>query len=170
MPAPRLETDRLVLRPHRVEDFPAMAAFLASDAARFVGGPYAPRQAWWAFGADVGAWDLLDFGCWAVEEKATGGFVGQVGLNHPPDYPEREIGWLVFPAFERRGYATEAARAARGFAYCRLGWATAVSYVDRDNHRSAAVARRLGCREDAAAARPDPEDLVFRHPSPEALQ
>lgn len=170
MPAPRLETDRLVLRPHRVEDFPPMAAFLASDAARFVGGPYAPRHAWWAFGADVGAWDLMGFGCWAVEEKATGGFVGQVGLNHPPDYPEREIGWLLFPAFEGRGYATEAARAARGFAYGRLGWATAVSYVDRDNHRSAAVARRLGCREDAAAARPDPEDLVFRHPGPEALR
>ena len=74
------------------------------------------------------------------------------------------------PGFEGKGYATEAGRAARAYAYGTLGWKTAVSYVDPGNHRSAAVARRLGCREDPEAARPDPADIVFRHPGPEALQ
>ena len=60
------------------------------------------------------------------------------------------------PGFEGHGFATEAARAARAHAYGTLGWPTAVSYVDADNHRSAALALRLGCTEDPArrAARP----------------
>ena len=167
--APRIETERLILRAPTRHDFPAIAAFYATEASRFIGGPLDERPVWYWFSSGLGDWDLLGFGSWAIEEKATGAFAGQVGLNQPPDYPEREIGWLLFPGFERRGFATEAARAARSFAYGPLGWATAVSYVDRDNHRSAAVARRLGCHEDAAAPRPDPEDLVFRHPAPEAL-
>ncbi len=166
MPAPHLETDRLLLRPHRIEDFAPMAAFLASDAARFIGGPYPERHAWHAFGADVGAWDLTGFGCWGIEEKATGAFAGQVGLMKPPFFPEREIGWLLFAGFEGRGLATEAARAARGFAYGPLGWTTAVSYVHPANTRSAAVARRLGCTEDPSAQPLDPEDLGLPPPVP----
>ena len=108
--APRIETDRLVLRPHRMEDFAAMAAFYASDAASFVGGPMPAPRAWHRFAADVGGWDLLGFGAWAIEEKATGAFAGQLALSKPPHFPEREIGWLLMPGFEgqrlrRRGRA-----------------------------------------------------------------
>jgi len=166
--APVLETERLILRPHRMEDFPAMAAFLASDASRFLGGPYDAERAWQIFGADVGAWELMGFGGWAAEDKATGAFVGQLSLNHPPHFPEREIGWLLFAGFEGKGYATEGARAVRAFAYGSLGWPTAVSYVNPENSRSIAVARRLGCTEEPQAKPLFPWDLVFRHPSPEA--
>jgi RimJ/RimL family protein N-acetyltransferase len=167
--APRLETERLVLRPHRMEDFAPMAAFYASDASRFLGGPYDAERAWHAFAADVGAWELLGFGCWAAEAKATGAFVGQLSLNHPPHFPEHEIGWLLFPGFEGQGYATEGARAVRAFAYGTLGWPTAVSYVNPENTRSIAVARRLGCTEDNGATPLFSWDIVFRHPAPEAV-
>ena len=165
--APRIETDRLVLRPHRMEDFAAMAAFFASDAAGFVGGPMQAPRAWHRFAADVGSWGLLGFGAWAIEEKATGAFAGQLALSRPPHFPEREIGWLVLPGFEGRGYAAEAARAVRAFAYDTLGWETAVSYINPDNSRSIALARRLGCTEDPAAEPLYPWDMVFRHPAPE---
>ena len=168
--APVIETERLVLRPHRLGDFPAMAGFLASDASRFLGGPYDAERAWQAFAADVGAWELLGFGSWAAEEKAGGAFVGQLSLNQPPHFPEREIGWLLFSGFEGRGFATEGARAVRAFAYGTLGWPTAVSYVNPDNDRSLAVARRLGCAEDKTATPLFPWDLVFRHPGPEACR
>ena len=102
----------------------------------------AATRAWHAFAADVGGWDLLGFGSWAIEEKATGAFAGQLSLNKPPHFPEREIGWFLLAGFEGRGYATEAALAARAFAYGTLGWPTAVSYVDPDNARSIALARR----------------------------
>ena len=49
-----------------------------------------------------------------------------------------------------------------------LGWTTAVSYIDRDNARSIALARRIGCTEDPDAVASDPEDFVFRHPAPGA--
>jgi RimJ/RimL family protein N-acetyltransferase len=168
--APVIETERLVLRPHRMEDFPPFAAFYASEAASFIGGPMDGRRAWNIFAGDVGSWELMGFGAWAVEEKGTGAFAGQVALGKPPHFPEREIGWLLVAGFEGRGYATEGARAARAFAYRTLGWDTAVSYVDPLNLRSIAVARRLGCTEDRDAACLDPGDLVFRHPSPGALQ
>lgn len=170
MTAPVIETGRLTLRPHAMADWEPIATFFESEASAFVGGPLPRRRSWYGFGADVGSWDLLGYGCWAVDESETGTFVGQVGLNRPPYFPEREIGWIVFPPFQRRGYATEAARAARGYAYGTLGWTTAVSYVDRGNVASIATARKLDCVEDADAARFDDDDLVFRHPTPEALR
>jgi RimJ/RimL family protein N-acetyltransferase len=168
--APVLATERLTLRPHRLADFPPFAAIYASEAAAFIGGPMDARRAWAVFGADVGSWELMGFGGWAIEESATGAFAGQVALGKPPHFPEREIGWLVFPAFQRRGYAREAAREARRFAYAALGWTTAVSYVDPGNRASIATARALGCTEDPEAASFEDGDLVFRHPAAEALQ
>ena len=168
MTAPVIETGRLTLRPHAMADWEAMAAFFESDASVYVGGPLPRRRSWYGFGADVGAWDLLGFGNWAVDETATGTFVGQVGLNRPPHFPEAEIGWIVFPAFQRRGFGREAALAARAHAYGVLGWKTAVSYIDRDNAASIALARSIDCTEDAGAAGIDPKDFVFRHPAPEA--
>lgn len=170
MTAPVIETGRLTLRPHGMADWAPIAAFFETEASRFVGGPLPRRRTWFGFAADVGAWDLLGFGAWGVDETATGAFVGQVGLNQPAHFPEAEIGWIVLPPFQRRGFATEAARAARSFAYGALGWTTAVSYIDRANVASIATALRLGCVEDRDAARFDEKDAVYRHPAPETLQ
>ena len=166
MIAPLIETVRLTLRPYHLSDWERFAAFYESDAARYVGGPLPRPRTWNGFAADVGSWELFGFGYWAIEETATGTCVGQVGLSHPPHFPEREIGWTVYPEFQRRGFATEAALAARAYAYDVAGWTTAVSYIDRDNARSIALALRIGCTEDPGAAPLDPEDLVFRHPAP----
>lgn len=168
MTAPVLQTERLVLRPHLMADWEPIAAFLCSDEARYMR-PFDRAAAWFGFASDVGSWELQGCGGWGMEERGTGALVGAVGLNRFPHYAEDEIGWLTFPEFRRRGYAREAAEAARAYAYRHAGWTTAVSYVDPDNAASAAVARSLGCVEDPQAGRPDPSDLVFRHPSPAAL-
>jgi RimJ/RimL family protein N-acetyltransferase len=165
--APLLRTERLTLRPHRLGDWEPIAAFFASDAARYVGGPLPRPRAWHGFASDVGSWSLLGFGYWGVDETATGTFVGQVGLGKPAHFPEAEIGWIIFPEFQRRGFAYEAALAVRDYAFGALGWATAVSYIDPENAASIALARKLGCVEDPEAARWDPDDLVFRHLAPE---
>jgi RimJ/RimL family protein N-acetyltransferase len=88
----------------------------------------------------------------------------------PEGWPEHELGWSVWnPAVEGKGFAFEAAKAARDFAWTELGWAGAVSYIDPGNDRSIALARRMGAVLDEDAASPgDGEALVFRHPAPEA--
>ncbi|AUH65821.1 GNAT family N-acetyltransferase [Paracoccus zhejiangensis] len=161
MSAPTLTTGRLTLRPHDMTDFPAYSAVMQSDRAIHMGGPYDLAHAWMWFASDVAQWPLKGCGALAVTETATGRLVGQVILNDLPHYPEREIGWLAFD--EGQGYLTEAAARLRDYAFDDLGWPTLVSYIDADNSRSIALARRLGAQLDAAAARPGPEDLVFRH-------
>ena len=98
-----------------------------------------------------------------IDLRETGECVGQVGINHGPLFPEKELGWLLYEGHEGHGYAFEAALALRDWAFGAGGLNTLVSYIDPANVRSVAVAERLGGVLDPDAARQDPEDLVFRH-------
>jgi RimJ/RimL family protein N-acetyltransferase len=98
-----------------------------------------------------------------VDLRTTGECVGQVGINHGPLFPEKELGWQLYEGREGRGYATEAAKALRDWAARTLRIDRLVSYVHPENHRSAAVAERLGAILDMDAPRQDPGDLVYRH-------
>ena len=166
--APILRTERLILRPARLGDFKGFADLYASPRSKYIGGPRSPKAAWKDFAHDVGQWSLLGFGSWAIERRKSGDCIGQIGLNFPPHYPERELGWLLWEGFEGNGYAYEAALCARKFAYGTLGWTTAVSYISRENVRSIRLAERMGAVIDRNASLPDndPDDLVYRHPPP----
>ena len=164
--APILRTERLVLRPHVMADFETYAALFASPRAKHMG-VLDRRGAWFSFASDVAQWALMGCGAWAVERAADEAFIGQVAINRPVHFPEPELGWMLCAPFEGQGYAREAAQAARAFAFGTLRLPTLVSYVGPDNARSIALARRLGAVPDPQAARPEPDDLVFRHPAPE---
>lgn len=172
-PTPVLITERLTLRAPASRDWPAFDAFLASPRARFIrSSDYGLAQTWRAFGHVIGHWVLRGFGNFIFTLKGSDTALGMTGPWFPAEWPEREIGWTVWDAAaEGKGYAFEAAQAARAYAYGTLGWTTAVSYVDPANTRSAALAERLGARLDPAAAHPagDKPCLVYRHPGPEAL-
>ena len=172
MSAPTLETERLILRANRQEDFKVLANVLASDHAKFMGGPMTRKDAWQSFCSDIAQWPLLGHGAWAVDRRDTGEFVGQITIIKPPHFPEVEIGWVFFPQAEGCGYAFEAARAALTFAFKSLGLQTLVSYIDTKNTRSIALAERLGATRDLTAkhAYPDDDDVVYRHPAPVTLQ
>ena len=160
---PTLHTQRLVLRPPVAGDYPAYAAFLASDRSRFMGGPFTGWAAWGMFASDVAMWTLYGHGALMIELAETGLCVGQVGINHGPMFPEKELGWLLYDGQEGRGYATEAGAAMRDWAFGNLGLETLVSYFDPENRACIPVAARLGGVRDDAAARQDPEDVVFRY-------
>ena len=140
---PVLTTERLTLRAQREEDFAAEAAFYQSDASKFVGGPMPAHSAWRYLAMMMGHWVMRGYGFWAVEDKATGTYQGRVGLWFPHGWFEREIGWTLMPSATGKGYATEAALAARRYAYDTLGWDTVISQIDPKNEGSKAVARRL---------------------------
>ncbi|MEX3016716.1 GNAT family N-acetyltransferase [Gymnodinialimonas hymeniacidonis] len=162
---PVLHTERLTLRGPEARDYSAFRDFFLSDRSQYTGGPYEDaKKAWLLFAAELGHWQLRGFGMWTVELE--GDPIGLVGCWYPDQWPEREIGWLIWEEHEGKGYAYDAALAARAQCYGPFGWDTAVSYIHRDNARSIALAERLGCTIDNAAQHPNPDALVFRHPSP----
>jgi RimJ/RimL family protein N-acetyltransferase len=105
--------------------------------------------------------EVRGYGLWAVEERATGEFVGMVGLNRPQwdahFTPCTEVGWRLARSAWGRGYATEAARAALAVAFGPLGLPEVVSFTVVANTPSRAVMARLGMTRDPA------ED--FDHPT-----
>ena len=60
-----------------------------------------------------------------------------------------ELGYLLTPATQGRGYATEAGRALLGLAFDRLGFHLVIARLEARNAASAAVAERLGMRLEA---------------------
>ena len=118
---------------------------------------------------EAGHWVLYGYGPWMVTIKGSDRAVGSVGVWHPEGFPERELGWLLWPDAEGRGIAFEAAQAARDHDFRTHGTKTLVSYIDPDNARSIRLAERLGAVVDPDAAKPDPTDLVYRHTAPEVL-
>lgn len=170
---PQLETERLILRGPRLDDYPVMEAFYASDRARFVGGPGNTFQAWRGFAHVAGMWALKGVGSFIITRRGEDRALGMTGPWVPEGWPENEIGWAIWDAsLEGTGIAYEAANAARKFAFGTLGWTTAVSYIDAGNERSAALAVRLGAALDPDAKAPAFDDVdihVYRHPKPEAF-
>lgn len=167
---PTLETERLILRAPNEGDFRAEAEFYATDASRFVGGPQSESDAWRGLACIVGHWYLRGYGFWALEDKATRTYLGRVGLWFPVGWPEPEIGWMLMTGATGKGYATEAARAARSHAYDTLGWDTAISLIDPENTSSAAVATRLGATFDYIYEHATYGAMhVWRHLSPDAV-
>jgi RimJ/RimL family protein N-acetyltransferase len=91
---PTLETPRLRLRPHRLDDFDAYAAMWADPAVtRFIGGvPFTREQAWTRFLRQAGMWQQMSFGFFALEDRESGTFTGECGFH--------ELRRDVLPAIE----------------------------------------------------------------------
>ena len=163
--APTLATDRLLLRGWRPDDVAAHAAMLADDeTARFItvkGGALTEAEAWNETLWLVGHWQMLGYGIFVVEERATGAFVGRVGPLHPPWWPNFEIAWSLAPGARGKGYATEAARAAIGWSFETFPIDRIVSIIDPRNNASQRVAERLGERRTGETFTPlrDPCDI-----------
>jgi RimJ/RimL family protein N-acetyltransferase len=152
MTAPTLETTRLRLRAHRLDDFEASFAMWSDPAVtRFIGGkPSTEQQAWMRLMSYAGHWALLGFGYWALEEKATGLFAGEVGFANfkrdiaPSMRDVPELGWALATRFHGQGYGTEAVRAVVDWGDARFGATRTVCLIDPDNLASIRVAQKCG--------------------------
>lgn len=146
---PTLVTERLILRPFEEYDLDAFTGMMETPEVRHslrlpeVFGRY---ESWLAMVQWRGQWELRGSGHFALEERATGGFVGRAGLHRPErdDWPGLEVGWTLHPDHWGRGLATEAGAAVVAYAFEVLGEDELVSVILPDNHRSQAVAGRLG--------------------------
>ena len=161
-----LTTARLMLRLPDAGDWPHYRAYRLGMRSTLPEGMRHDAVARDHFGGFAAHWGWRGFGRFIMVDRTTGEPVGHVGPFEPAGHPERELTWTLWSAaHEGRGYALEAAQAARDHAFGDLGWRTAVSYIAPGNARSRRLAERLGARLDQAAIRPDddPDCLVYRH-------
>lgn len=168
---PELETERLILRGPLTGDFELWAACAASDRARYIGGPLDRGLAWRGFCHMTGHWLHRGYSMFVFADKVTGQALGMAGPWFPEGWPEPEIGWTIWArAAEGKGYAHEAATAARRWAYEALGWTTAISLIAEGNARSAALATRMGAHlESTRTDQIHGQVQTWRHPGPEGV-
>lgn len=160
---PVFETERLILRAPRMDDFEAHVGYATSDRAKFTGGPFDRWGAWQGFSSALGHWVLFGYGFWMLEEKATGKPAGRVGMIKPEGWPEPELGWHVYAGFEGKGIAYEAAIATRDYAQINMGFAPMISHVDPENTRSRALAERMGAVIEREGELFGAKILIYRH-------
>lgn len=164
---PTIETERLLLRGWKEDDAEGLAKLYGDEAnATFIGGVLSPDEAWRMVAQRIGQWQLRGFAMFAVEEKASGTFVGHAGPHFPAGWPEPEIGWGLVPGFHGKGYAGEAARAGLTFAYQVLGWDTAISLIDAGNVPSQNLAKRLGATYESTQQVTTFTAGIYRHLPP----
>lgn len=152
---PVIETERLRLRCHRAADLAACASMWADPLVTHYFGrdPLTEEEVWARLLRYVGHWALLGFGFWAVEEKASGSFVGDLGFmdfkrDLEPSLDEvPEIGWILASQAHGKGYATEAVRAALAWGELRFRWARTACIINPENTASIRVAEKCGYEE-----------------------
>ncbi|MDE4132606.1 GNAT family N-acetyltransferase [Phaeobacter sp. QD34_3] len=155
-----LETERLILRPHRVEDFPDVAALWADPVVvRHISGvPSTPEASWSRLLRNMGHWQAMGYGYWAVTERSTGDFLGEVGFSDfkreidPPLAVIPEAGWVLATHAHGRGIAGEAVTAMHDWADAAKDWAETVCLFDPAHAVSQKVALKLGYRVREQAA------------------
>jgi RimJ/RimL family protein N-acetyltransferase len=142
----RLETERLILRWFREDDFPDLFA-IASDpeVMKFLGGQTLSEiDAWKNMAANMGHWYFRGYGVWGVEEKSTGKLIGRIGFMNPEGWPGFELGWTLAREHWGKGYATEGARRALEYGFTELDRDHVISCIAPANINSIKVAERLG--------------------------
>lgn len=152
---PIIETERLVLRPYRRDDFTAYAALFAdSEVTRFVGGvPYTREQSWTRFLRQVGMWHYFGFGFFAIQDRTTGTFLGEAGFHDvhrlitPSLEGTMETGWALSPKAHGQGLATEAVSAALEWADRQFPQVRKTCIIDVGNRASVRVAEKQGFKE-----------------------
>jgi len=167
--APAIETERLLLRGHRLDDFrDCLAMWSDPIVTRFVGGkPSSEQQTWSRLLNYAGQWALLGFGYWAVTDKTSGKFIGELGFADfkrdidPSMRDVPELGWAFVPSVHGNGYATEGVRAALAWGDVRFGGARTVCIIDPENAASLRVALKCGYRDFKHAIFADRPTIFF---------
>jgi RimJ/RimL family protein N-acetyltransferase len=152
MNVPVLETERLVLRRSRLEDYPAHAAIWSDPRTRqyFSDVPYSDEENWLRFQRSFGDWMLFGCGFWAIESRESGIYLGGIGFLHARreldvsyrDMPE--TAWVLAPDFQGQGLAREAMRAVIHWGDENIDAPKTWCMINQGNVPSERLAARLG--------------------------
>jgi len=173
LPIPVLETARLRLRGFQLADLDAYVGIWQEPAFyRYLSPrPMAEEEVWTIMLRSMGHWALQGFGFWAVEEKASGRFLGAVGFADarrdmvPSIKGVPEMGWVLAASAHGQGYASEAVAAAQAWGDAHFGGARTVCIMDPDNLASRRVAEKFGFREFAYTTYKGEPTLLMERPA-----
>lgn len=168
--APVLQTDRLMLRPHRPDDLDDCFAMMSDpQVMRHIKGPPPSREDIWnRIMRYSGVWHIFGLGMFAVFEAATQHYVGDVGFGHFgrglgadfDGYPE--AAWMLNTAHQGKGYASEAVAKAHDWLEQTHPYHRTVCIIAPDNLPSNAIAAKLGYHKFATAHYKGAE-LILHH-------
>ncbi len=142
-----LETDRLQLRELTQSDYPALCRILQDEEVMYAyEGAFSGEEVQDWLDRQLARYRRYGFGLWAVLLKETGEVIGQCGLTMQQWKEEEvlEVGYLFQRAHWHNGYATEAARACKTYAFDMLGAEEVCSIIRDTNTASQNVAVRNG--------------------------
>jgi RimJ/RimL family protein N-acetyltransferase len=166
---PLIETERLRLRAHRAEDHAACAAIWSDpEVVRYIGGrPFTAEEVWKRLLQYIGLWSLLGYGYWAVEEKHSGRYIGDIGFAdfkrdmQPSLEGMQEFGWVLAPQAHGNGYASEAVAAITAWSQAHRPELRVVCIISPENLPSIRVAEKAGFRLWQQTLYHDSPTLVF---------
>ena len=144
-----LQTPRLLLRPWQDSDREPFRRMNAdSRVMEFFAAPLSPAETDLMIDRMQAHIAQHRFGFFAAELRATGEFIGSVGLSHVPFEahftPCVEIGWRLAAAHWDRGFATEGAGRCLRYAFQELALPEVVAFTVPANLRSRRVMEKLG--------------------------
>ncbi len=142
-----LTTERLALRELAQTDFQALCKIMQDPETMYAyEGAFTDEEVQGWLDRQLARYEKLGFGLWAVVLRETGEVIGQCGLTLQPwkDQEVLEVGYLFQRACWHKGYAAEAARACRDYAFRQLGAGEVCSIVRDTNTASQNVAKRNG--------------------------
>lgn len=170
---PIIETQRLILRAHELKDYEGSVAMWSDPLiTRYtIGSPSTDQRTWIRILAHRGHWSLMGFGYWAVADKTTNQYLGDIGFAdfkrqiHPSIDGIPELGWALIQKVHGQGFATEALKAAIDWGDQNLESDRTVCIIHPDNHASLKVAAKCGYKEYARTLKDDEPTILFERAS-----
>ena len=142
-----LETKRLYLREMNPSDFNYLCRILQDEKAMYAyEGAFSDQEVQEWLDRQIYRYQKWNFGLWAAILKETDKMIGQCGLTMQQwkDQEVLEIGYLFERSHWHQGYATEAAKACKQYAFEKLNASEVCSIIRDSNTASQNVAMRNG--------------------------
>lgn len=143
------ETERLLLRELQYTDIDALSRILRDEETMYAyNGAFSGQETLDWLERQFARYKKYGFGLWAVILKESGEMIGQCGLTMQPwkDKELLEIGYLFNKNYWHSGYAIEAAKACKKYAFEVLGAGEVCSIIRDTNIPSQRVAERNGMK------------------------
>lgn len=154
-----VETEHLVLRPWLAEDGLELERLLADPAVRG-GRNFPPERIGRLAEHALRQWHVNGFGPWAAIERASGCWIGRIGLDELDDWPDVnkiEVGFELHPAWWGRGLATEGALAALRFGFEQHGLGRIISVTAAAHAAARRVMEKAGLKHEGTRYWMNPE-------------